>query len=181
MRAPKSEKFVPWHVPVALENIPETGHHFDLIADPQARTAIARIAGLRDLPRLEAKFDVSRHGNGGLRVAGQVAATVGQVCVVTLEPLDNEVGEEIDLLFLPAARAEKDGKEIAANDRSLDEAEPLVAGVVDLGALAVEFLILGLDPYPRKAGAVFQQPQDRITVDGPFTALAALKKDGNVR
>ena len=26
---------------------------------------------------------------------------------------------------------------------------------VDLGAIATEFLILGIDPYPRKAGAEF--------------------------
>ena len=28
----------------------------------------------------------------------------------------------------------------------------LVGGTVDLGAIATEFLILGLDPYPRKTG-----------------------------
>ena len=32
----------------------------------------------------------------------------------------------------------------------LNGPEPLIGGIVDLGALATEFLILGLDPYPRK-------------------------------
>ena len=49
-------------------------------------------------------------------------------------------------------------------------------GVVDLGTLAVEFLILGLDPYPRKPGAVFQAPQETAAGEGPFSALAALQK-----
>ena len=42
--------------------LPKTGQHFDLVADEDVRAAVARLAGLRDLPRLEANFDVTRHG-----------------------------------------------------------------------------------------------------------------------
>ena len=167
-----------WHVPVAVEDIPDAGEHFDLTADSKTRAAIAKVAGLRDLPRLEANFDVSREGSGGLRVAGRVAATVGQTCVVTLEPVANEVAEEIDLLFVPQPPvAESSG---AANAEGSEyETEPLIGGVVDLGALATEFLILGLDPYPRKLGAVFQSPQQTVAEESPFSPLAALKKSSN--
>jgi uncharacterized metal-binding protein YceD (DUF177 family) len=167
---------LPWHVPVALDDVPEEGQHFDLAADADTRAAVARAAGLRDLPRLEASFDVTRHGNGGLRVAGRVAATAGQTCVVTLEPLANEVTEDIDLLFAPPAEVPRDA-ETASKDLSAgDKTEPLVDGRVDLGALATEFLILGLDPYPRKPGAIFQPPVDSRPDEGPFAALGALKK-----
>jgi uncharacterized metal-binding protein YceD (DUF177 family) len=167
-----------WHVPVAVEDVSEVGEHFDLAADPQTRTVIAKLAGLRDLPRLEASFDVSRQGSGGLRVAGRVAATVGQTCVVTLEPVVNEVAEEIDLMFVPQpSAAESNGA--PKPDESEYETEPLIGGVVDLGALATEFLILGLDPYPRKPGAVFQSPQQTVADDSPFSSLAALKKSSN--
>ena len=100
---PEREKIapLPWHVPVALDEVPEEGQHFDLAADAETRAAVARLAGLRDLPRFEASFDVSRHGRAGLHVAGRVSATAGQTCVVTLEPLANEVTEDIDLLFEP--------------------------------------------------------------------------------
>ena len=91
----------PWQVPVAVEDVAETGRHFDLVADNDVRAAVARMVGLRDLPRLEANFDVTRHGADGLHVCGRVSATVGQNCVVTLEPLANEVEEDIDLLFAP--------------------------------------------------------------------------------
>jgi len=175
---------VPWHVPVALEDIAETGQHFDLVADADVRSAVARVAGLRDLPRLEANFDVTRHGVSGLHVTGRVSATVGQNCVVTLEPLANEIDEDIDLLFAspPPPVARKAGNNdvseepIAKPKRSWNEPEPLLGGVVDLGALATEFLILGLDPYPRKPGAVFQPPQDVKPDPGPFAALAGLTK-----
>ena len=49
---------VPWQVPVALDDVAEEGQRFDLAADADTRAAVARIAGLRDLPRLEAVFDV---------------------------------------------------------------------------------------------------------------------------
>jgi hypothetical protein len=173
----------PWQVPVAIEDVAETGRHFDLVADNDVRAAVARVVGLRDLPRLEANFDVTRHGTDGLHVAGRVSATVGQNCVVTLEPLANEVEENIDLLFAPPPPVErKTGEDEAAEEsserpqRSWNEPEPLNGGVVDLGALATEFLILGLDPYPRKPGAVFELPQDVKPDPGPFAALAGLKE-----
>jgi uncharacterized metal-binding protein YceD (DUF177 family) len=168
---------VPWQVPVAVDDVAEEGQHFDLAADADTRAALARIAGLRDLPRLEAVFDVTRHGQGGLRVAGRVSATVGQSCVVTLEPLANEVNEDVDLVFLPGAAEERaDEDQAGAREPSLGEAEPLRDGSIDLGALATEFLILGLDPYPRKPGAIFQPPAEAEADEGPFAALAMLKK-----
>lgn len=178
MREHQAEKPapMPWRVPVAVEDVAETGERFELVADADVRAAVARMAGLRELPRLEANFEVRRHGPGGLHVAGRVSATVGQACVVTLEPLVNEVDEEIDLLFVPQSAVESTGAPADVGDASFDEAEPLVGGSIDLGALAIEFLILGLDPYPRKPGAVFEQPYGPERDEGPFAALAALKK-----
>jgi hypothetical protein len=174
---PKQDKPAPpWHVPVALDDVSEEGQHLDLAADAQTRAAVAQVAGLRDLPRLEASFDLSRHGRG-LHVIGRVSATAGQTCVVTLEPLINEVGEEIDLLFEPPLVVAPDLEADDVVERKLDDnTEPLLDGKVDLGALATEFLILGLDPYPRKPGAVFQPPADTSVDEGPFAALNALKK-----
>ena len=171
----------PWQVAVAAEDVAETGQHFDLVADNDVRAAMARVMGLRDLPRLKANFDVALHGVDGLHVSGRVSATVGQNCVVTLEPLTNEVEEDIDLLFAPPPPVERKTGEEATEEsserpqRSWNGPEPLIGGVVDLGALATEFLILGLDPYPRKPGAVFELPQDVKPDPGPFAALAGLK------
>jgi hypothetical protein len=174
----------PWQVPVAFEDVAETGRHFDLVADNDVRAAVARLVGLRGLPKLQATFDLTRHGVDGLHVSGRMSATVGQNCVVTLEPLVNEVEEDIDLLFAPPppSLARKAGEDEAVEEaserpqRSWNGPEPLIGGVVDLGALATEFLILGLDPYPRKPDAVFEAPQDVKPDPGPFAALAGLKE-----
>lgn len=54
--------------------------------------------------------------------------------------------------------------------------EPLVDGIVDLGAIATEFLLIGIDPFPRKPGAVFALPSAEGASEHPFAALAALHK-----
>lgn len=171
---------MPWRVPVAVADVAETGEHMDLVADAETRAAIARLAALRDLPRLAASFDLLPQSGGGLRVTGRVSATVGQTCVVTLEPLTNEVEEEINLLYMPpAAAAAADDESEAEVEPRWDDPEPLIGGAVDLGALATEFLVLGLDPYPRKPGAVFEGPRDDRPEPGPFAGLAGLMKNRN--
>jgi uncharacterized metal-binding protein YceD (DUF177 family) len=171
-RADKPQSW-PWSVPVAVEAIAETGQHFELVADDRARAGVAHLAGLRGIRRLSASFDVTRSGSGGLRVAGRVSATVGQACVVTLEPVSNEIEEDVDLIFQPGAAtpAQPDGE-------MREGPEPLIGGEVDLGAIATEFLILGLDPYPRAPGAQFEAPHPAgEEAAGPFSALAKLKQD----
>jgi hypothetical protein len=184
MREPRLQRPEPppWQVAVARDDIEETGQHFALAASAEERAAVAHMAGLRDLPRLEADFDVTREG-AGLHVSGRVSATVGQNCVITLEPLANEVEEQVDLVFLPPPPSPEDLGDAVHTDEPTEakwnEPEPLIGGVVDLGAIATEFLILGLDPYPRKPGAVFEPPQEGEPNESPFAALAGWTRDRN--
>jgi hypothetical protein len=165
----------PWSVPIRVEDVPETGRHVALAADEPIRTTLAEAAGVNELTRLEATFDLTRHGRSGLHVVGEISATVRQTCVVTLEPISNEVIEPVDLLFAPAAGPASPAVELPAE--AGDPPEPILDGMVDLGALATEFLILGIDPYPRKPGAVFEAPRSADADTTPFAALAALKKN----
>jgi uncharacterized metal-binding protein YceD (DUF177 family) len=161
----------PWTIPITVAEIPDGGSHHDLSADAAVRDSVAQLAGLRALSRLEASFDLNRRGEG-VAVRGEVRARVGQTCVVTLEPIENDVLETIDLLFMPAGENE----DLATAKRKGEPPEPLENGVIDLGAIAVEFLVLGLDPYPRKSGVEFSRPEDEDERAHPFAALAALKK-----
>lgn len=186
-RKAKRLSSVPWQVPVIVADIPEDGQSFNLEADAETRAAIAETAGLRDLPQLVARFDLTHQGAGGLHVVGHVSATAGQTCVVTLEPLLNPVEEDVDMLLMPQtdiprplADTERQSAHPPAGAKWSDP-EPLVGGIVDLGALATEFLILGLDPYPRKPGAVFEPPRESAPDGGPFAALAGWAKGQNGR
>jgi hypothetical protein len=169
-----------WSAPLAIHEVPETGRHVELVADDGTRASLAEAIGLRALPRLEASFDVSRQGRDGLHVTGRVSATVGQTCVVTLEPIENEIEESVDLVFKPAGESDESemSSESATSEVVDDDApEPLVGGVVDLGLVATEFLTLGIDPHPRKPDAEFTAPASGDDAAAhPFAALAALKK-----
>jgi len=172
---------IPWSVPVRRDDVPETGLHRELVADEATRRAVAAVAGVKALPRLQASFDLSRQGNG-LKLAGEVSATVEQTCVVTLEPMTTDVRESIDLIFVPAeAEAEPELDQIpdVIDPEAPDGPEPLVNGTADLGAVATEFLLLGIDPYPRKPDAVFDAPEGPGQDAGanPFAVLAKLKPE----
>jgi uncharacterized metal-binding protein YceD (DUF177 family) len=163
-----------WSVPVSATEVPETGLHVELEADEVTRADLASLAGVRTLPRLIATFDVARRG-AGLSVSGHLSATVGQNCVVTLEPLENAVEEDIDLVFAEGDAGE--ARAAASGGDEEPERETLVGGKIDLGAIASEFLMLGIDPYPRKPGAEFAAPKVDNDEVHLFAALAALKND----
>jgi hypothetical protein len=173
----------PWSAVVRLDEVGETGKHVELEASEATRGALAKPAGVDAVERATATFNLTRRGRDGLRVSGTVRATVRQACVVTLEPVINEIDEAVDVEFVPALDVCGLGIESeVVLTRSADEREPLVDGTVDLGALATEFLILGVDPYPRKVGVTFDAPHAAADQAGhPFAALGALKEKGTVK
>ena len=163
-----------WRVPMSVGDVPESGLRVELEADEPTRRAVAKVAGVNDIARLKARFDLARRGRNGVNVTGTVSALVGQLCVVSLEPIVSEVNEAIDLSFGDETSIPTSALDVAVD--AADPPEPLVNGMVDLGAIATEFLILGIDPYPRKPGAAFAAPPNRETAGKAFAALAALKR-----
>ena len=179
-----TEKPDPWRVPVAVAQISETGLHRDLEADQAIRNAVADVGGLREVLSVQASFDVTPASSGRFQVTGHVRARIGQTCVVTLEEIENDIDEPIDLIFAPPEQIPQMAAlvdEAQENDRESDEEtpdplEPIENGVIDLGRLATDALYLGVDPYPRKADAVFEPLVEALDPeDHPFAALKALK------
>ena len=170
----------PWSVPVAVAQIPDTGLHRDIEAGPATRQAMADVSGLREILSAHASLDVTPKGGGRFHVLGRVRARVGQTCVVTLDPILNDIDEPIDLIFAPS-------EQIPALSDLVDEAgecdaeipdppEPIEHGMIDLGRLATDALFLAIDPYPRKSDAVFEPPVvAEDPEDHPFAALKALR------
>jgi uncharacterized metal-binding protein YceD (DUF177 family) len=170
----------PWRVPVAVEKIPDTGLHRDLEADQATRAAVADVGGLREVLSVQASFDVTPKRGGRYHVAGQVRARIGQTCVVTLDPMESDIDEPIDLIFappdqIPEMAALVDEAEESDEDTP-DPPEPIENGIIDLGRIATDALYLAVDPYPRKPDAVFEQLVEAPDPeDHPFAALKALQ------
>jgi uncharacterized metal-binding protein YceD (DUF177 family) len=177
-----TEKPDPWRVPVVVAQIPETGLHRDLEADQAIRNAVADVGGLREVLSVQASFDVTPMSGGRFQVAGHVRARVGQTCVVTLEEIENDIEEPIDLIFappeqIPQMAALVDEAE-EGDEETPDPPEPIENGMIDLGRVATDALYLAVDPYPRKPGAVFEPVVEAADPeDHPFAALRALKAE----
>ena len=173
------EKPDPWRVPVVVAQIPDTGLHRDIEADPATRLAVAEIGGLREVLSVQASFDVTPKSGGRFHVAGHVRARVGQTCVVTLEEMESEINEPIDLIFAPPEQIPQMADlvdEAEQSEDTPDPPEPIENGIIDLGRLATDALYLGVDPYPRKPDAVFEPLVEAADPeDHPFAALKALK------
>jgi hypothetical protein len=162
--------------PILVDEVPEQGLDVSLRADELTRQALAEADGLAGLAALEADFHVARQGLSRFNVTGTVRAKITQTCVLTLDPFNSDVVEEVDVDFVDAstdAQPAADANEtLGALPADRDPPDPIESGTIDLGALAAEFLALGLDPYPRKPGAEFAPiPDPRDVTEHPFDVL----------
>ena len=178
----KPDRADPWSVPIPVLQIPDTGLHRDLEADEATRAAMAEVAGLREVLSASGSFDMVPARGGRFQVTGRVRARIGQTCVVTLDPIESDIDEAIDLTFAPPEQipvlADLVDDAAERDEEIPDPPEPIENGMIDLGRLATDVLFLAVDPYPRKPDALFEpviaapDPEDH-----PFAALKALKVD----
>ncbi len=140
---------------------------------------MAEADGLAGLAALEADFHIARRWLSLFNVTGTVRAKITQICVLTLEPFDSDVRDEVDVDFAEASAAALAAAQadtlLGSQPADREPPDPIEDGTIDLGALAAEFLVLGLDPYPRKPGAEFAPitgPHD--ATEHPFDVLKKL-------
>jgi hypothetical protein len=166
--------------PVRIADVPAGGVHVrrrDVPPDDLA--AFAAWIGVDAMSALDLDIHVRPYRGDGLAVEGKVTATVTQTCVVTLEPVENVIAEEVEVTFRPEDKLkahlvhdEEDGLSI---DASVAADDPLLGNGIDAAAIAAEFLALGVDPYPRKPDAAFEPPEDGAEIS-PFAGLSKLKR-----
>ena len=167
----------PFARPVRVESIPREGLEQTIEASQAERAALAKRDGLPAIGRLAAEFSLRRVGRGMIRVRGEVHAAATQTCVVSLEPFDVTLDEPVDVRFAAPAGESVGGRApptTAAESYAVGDEEapdPIIDGKIDLGALAAEFMILALDPYPRKPGVEFAPPAAKDARDSPMAKL----------
>ena len=171
----------PWPAPFAVDRARDRKVALRIEADAETRAAVARFLGLPGVSALAAEFEIAAATRGRFEVRGVVSARVTQTCVVSLDDFESDVEEPVEAVFAPLEEAQGGagkGQVTVSLDADSDPPDAIVNGAIDLGALAVEFLTLALDPYPRKPDAAFEAADDAPGDDpSPFAALAALKKD----
>jgi hypothetical protein len=158
---------------VAL-TVERSGHvAFDIVADVAERRALADRFGLPEIKRLAATGRFSPGRGETWMLAARIEAEVVQNCVITLDPIDQQLHDDLTLVFASDA---PDGTEV---EFGLDDAEILPPDrMVDIGEIVAQQLSLALDPFPRKPGASLPE-YEKSASDKPLAVLAAWhRKDG---
>jgi uncharacterized metal-binding protein YceD (DUF177 family) len=161
-----------------VREVPADGKRLRIEAEAPEREALARMLGIPAVESLDADLEVRRGAGDIYRVRGALRASVVQTDVVTLDPLPQDVADEIEVDLI-AADADSAGL-----DERLDgdlELGPDVFhnGRIDLGGIVREHFALALDPYPRAAGVKFDGyvEDDPAADPSPFAVLSTLKRD----
>jgi uncharacterized metal-binding protein YceD (DUF177 family) len=173
---------------VVVTTLPSSGFPLKLHPDPSQRAAIAHAAGISDLSEFAADIVLKRWRRDGVEISGELNARIEQPCVVTLEPVEQEIREDFRFTFLPERSAL--AKPLSGPDREIvldpegDDPPELFSGdTIDVWPVVFEVFSLAIDPFPRKPGA--ELPAPGATHSGspegetasPFAALKALKRD----
>lgn len=155
-------------------------------ADTDDLKRLARQWGVPEVLSFEAELVLGRWKRDGIRAKGHVSASIVQECVVTLEPVAQQIEEDFESVFLPEnsrlAKRTIDGKgEMFLDPDGPDLPEIFNGDSIDVGAVAAEFAALSIDAYPRKEGLEYA---DRMESDStsdkkpsPFAVLQGLKPD----
>jgi len=166
---------------IQVADVPPTGKHVKLEATEAQRAALAEHLEIAAVDALTCDFEVRHWGRDGLVVHGRLEADVVQTCIVTLEPVREHVSDDFEVQFTaqeaPATGHAGQGKDEEDEGMSVDIDAPDVLdnGGTDLGVIATEYLALGLDPYPRKAGAAFSDHVEEAQGENrPFAGLDKL-------
>lgn len=163
---------LPFSEPVRLHQI-GAGLNRTLSPDPAARARIVKALDLASLDRFEADVSVTPTATGWT-MTGRLRAEAVQTCGVTLEPLPVVIDASFSVPLAEAGADTDDEIVISMDDESPDLVED---GQIDLGQYVVEQLALRLDPFPRKPGAEFVQPEEPGEVS-PFSVLKTFKPGG---
>lgn len=164
-----------WPVVVKLAEVDRKDQLLRVTADEAVRARICKLLDLSSLDRFEATVRLTSWLDGAI-VRGEWSADLAQTCGITLEPLPAELSGvfELKVLQKDSPNAPLDDPDAVIDPEADDPPDLLETDDVPVGDFLIEHLALELDPFPRKPGVVFEQP-DPPGVISPFAALKDFK------
>lgn len=181
-----SEPRPPFSYPVKVGHVSHNPIEVHVEADERERKALADLWDIESLEELVADLKIRRWKKDGVKVFGQIRGRAVQSCVVTLEPVETVIDEEIDQIYVPegsvlARMPANDEGELIVDPEGPDLPETFFGDTIDVGAVVAEFAAMGLDPYPRKPGVEFVDHIESTTETdekpSPFAVLKNLKRE----
>ncbi len=158
----------------------------DIAASESERSALAKRFGFLGLPAFSTRVTVDRRPGGRVVLEGRLRGKIVQACILTLEPVTQDLDETFRIVFKQDLEEERDPESgEALVSPQIDAPEPLTGNLLDVGEIVAEQLSLAADPYPRRPGAKLEDVLPKLRRDDrparreqrrhPFAGLAALK------
>ncbi len=171
---------------VDLDRMGPGGTALDVVATETECAALAKRFGFLSLPALSARVTVDRKPGGRVVVEGRLKGRLVQACVLSLDPVTQDLDEAFRVVFADNAEDERDPESgEAVLNAHADAPEPLTGNILDVGEIIAEQLSLTADPYPRRPGVKLEDVLPKPRNNGrrgapeqprnPFAGLAALK------
>jgi hypothetical protein len=159
-----------------VAHLPQKGMPVVITADEAQRARLAQQHGVLSVERWTAELLIAPWKRNGVKVSGSVAADITQECVVTLEPVQAHISEEVSAIYFPedsklGRLGFHEAGEVRLDAEGPDSPETFSGDTIDVGALAEEFFGLAIDPYPRKEGAVLDADAGPDVEDEHFGPL----------
>lgn len=171
---------------VDLDRMGASGAALEITANDSERAALARRFGFLGLPGFSARVSVERRPGGQIVVEGRLRGRVVQACILTLDPITQELDETFRIVFKQGLAEEHDSESgEALLSAQADAPEPLQGNLLDVGEIVAEQLSLAAEPYPRRPGVKLEDVLPKPRPGGrqgrneqrrhPFAGLAALR------
>lgn len=161
----------------ATSDAPENGRSFERQAHAAERAAVVSSLRLGSCDDVEVRYELRALAGGRYRLQGRLRARLTQPCVVSLEPVQQQIDEDFEVLFWPADSIPDDsGRE--REILSEPDIEPIRDGKLPVGRVVFDLLAAAIDPFPRKDDAEFAWSDPKATnaaANTPFAVLAGLK------
>ena len=171
---------------VDLDRMGPSGAALEIAASDRERAALARRFGFLGLPAFTARVTVDRRPGGQVVVEGRLRGKIVQACILTLDPVTQELDEAFRIVFRQGLAEDLDPESgEALLNAQIDAPEPLQGNLLDIGEIVAEQLSLAADPYPRRPGVTLEDVMPKPRQGGragrneqrrhPFADLAALR------
>ncbi len=171
---------------VDLDRMGNRGAALDIVASDGERAALAKRFGFLGLPAFSARVTVDLRPGRQVVVEGRLRGKVVQACILTLDPVTQELDDTFRIVFQQDMTEERDPESgEALLSAQADAPEPLAGNMLDVGEIVAEQLLLAADPYPRRPGVKLEDVLPKARNNGrparneqrrhPFAGLAALR------
>lgn len=174
----------PISIPLVIADIFKRAEKIEFKADDNVCAKLAHHYDLNEVRSFSFSGKSEPVSKVRVRVRGFVESVFVQSCVVSLDPVESSIKEELDLFFTNRdTRRDRNSLEIDIDMEVNDPPEYVEGVVLDIGEFVLEHFALAIPAYPRKPDVEFferledTEDSNSDQKDTPFAVLKSIKSE----